>query len=275
VATYAESLHDSVMPPPTLWHYTTKHGLLSIISKKSLWATKIHYLNDSSEFSYALRLAGKILEERIAREQCNRERLEAFHSSIPNVETINVCVASFSEPSDDLSQWRAYCGAAGGHSIGFASAYLRVTARENQFFLTKCRYIEADQCQLINDLIDRCLSEPEGVDVPERAWYFPARLARLTPVLKDSSFAGEQEWRLISQPKMFSEMCFREGKSMLVPYAKFELTGDINTYIASVTVGPTPNLALSVASTAGFLLSKGLKDAKRKILQSNIPYRSW
>ena len=34
-------------------------------------------------------------------------------------------VASFSESGDDLSQWRAYCSAGPGFSIGFHAAALR------------------------------------------------------------------------------------------------------------------------------------------------------
>src|ERR1700722_12508935 len=168
------------MPPPTLWHYTTQSGLLGIIRGKSLWATKIHYLNDSSEFSYALGLVGEILEKRIEVEQAKRVRLEAFRNSISHMETINVCVTSFSEHDDDLSQWRAYSGRSGGHAVGFASEYLRETARAEQFFLTRCRYLEAEQRQLINHLIDWCLSEPDmDADIARKTWFFPARLARL------------------------------------------------------------------------------------------------
>ncbi|MGA2879427.1 MAG: DUF2971 domain-containing protein [Bryobacteraceae bacterium] len=276
MATYAEYLHNSVTPPATLWHYTTHPGLLGIIQGKSLWATKIHYLNDSSEFSYALGLVGKILEKRIGVEQSDRGRLEAFRNSIPNIETINVCVASFRELPDDLSQWRAYSGPAGGHAIGFNSEYLRATARAEGFFLTRCRYVEAEQRQLINHLIDWCLSEQHtDPDIALKCWYFPARLARLAPVLKDSSFEGEREWRLISQPRMVTEMCFREGKSMLVPYTKFELKGDTNSYLTSITVGPSPNLSLSKASIVMFLRHHDVQEPEKKVIESKIPYRNW
>jgi hypothetical protein len=276
VASYAEFLHNSVIPPPTLWHYTTQSGLLGIIGKKSLWATKIHYLNDSSEFLYALGLAREILEERIGAEQSNRGRLEAFRNSIPNVQTMNVCVASFSECPDDLSQWRAYAGPSGGHAVGFASEYLRETARAEQFFLTRRRYLEAEQRQLINHLIDWCLSEPDmDADIAQKTWFFPARLARLAPVLKDFSFRGEGEWRLISQPRMVSEMCFREGKSMLLPDTKFELKGDTNSYLTSVTVGPSPNMNLSKASTVMCLRHHCVQEPEKKVIESKVPYRNW
>ena len=38
--------------PATVWHYTTGQGLLAILEDKSLWATQIACLNDTSEYGY-------------------------------------------------------------------------------------------------------------------------------------------------------------------------------------------------------------------------------
>ncbi len=83
--------------------------------------------------------------------------------------------------------------------MGFVSQDLRKFANGQQFFLIKCKYLEADQQASINHLIDWCLSEPQNEpDIALKTWYFPARLARLAPVLKNSSFREEREWRLVS-----------------------------------------------------------------------------
>ena len=37
-----------------LWHYTSGQALIDILKDKSLWATHISCLNDSSEFRHAL-----------------------------------------------------------------------------------------------------------------------------------------------------------------------------------------------------------------------------
>jgi hypothetical protein len=47
-----------------LYHYTTQEGLLGIIKCRCLWTTNIFYLNDSTEFNYALELARGNLRER-------------------------------------------------------------------------------------------------------------------------------------------------------------------------------------------------------------------
>jgi hypothetical protein len=47
---------DELSIPQRLYHYTSQSGLLGILSAKTLWATRIQYLNDSTEFAYALGL---------------------------------------------------------------------------------------------------------------------------------------------------------------------------------------------------------------------------
>ena len=47
---------DPVRAPPILYHYTTGDALFGIVETGMLWATNLHYLNDSTEFGYALGL---------------------------------------------------------------------------------------------------------------------------------------------------------------------------------------------------------------------------
>jgi hypothetical protein len=61
-------------PPPILYHYTTQEGLLGILETDSLWATKIHFLNDSSEYALACNLAVEEIKSRLEREQREDER---------------------------------------------------------------------------------------------------------------------------------------------------------------------------------------------------------
>ena len=51
--------------PEILYHYTSQTGLKGMLNKKTIWASKIHYLNDSKEFALALKLARNELTERI------------------------------------------------------------------------------------------------------------------------------------------------------------------------------------------------------------------
>ena len=54
--------HFEKLPPDILYHYTGQIGLLGIIEQAELWATKIQYMNDATEFGLALRLARQELE---------------------------------------------------------------------------------------------------------------------------------------------------------------------------------------------------------------------
>src|SRR3954447_7176655 len=45
---------DEMKMPLTLYHYTDATGLLGVITSGTVWATHYEYLNDASEFKYAV-----------------------------------------------------------------------------------------------------------------------------------------------------------------------------------------------------------------------------
>jgi len=57
-------IYDSIVPEiPSLYHYTSQAGLLGMIDYKQLWFTHIHYMNDSSEYGYAMKLIFRVLKD--------------------------------------------------------------------------------------------------------------------------------------------------------------------------------------------------------------------
>jgi hypothetical protein len=275
-------------PPPTLFHYTRQAGLLGVLRADSLWATKIHYLNDSSEYEFALQIASDILKQRLDNEQNPRERgkIECLRNNISGIERLNVCVVSFSEDSDLLSQWRAYGGTKGGYALGFYTSRLLEQSAEQGFFLRRCVYEEQEQRELIADLIQESLgtefNTEEGYVDPDRPRTlitlptdgdFQAHLATLAPILKNKSFKEEREWRLISKAVSVLRMSFREGYSMLIPYVEFNLGADKAKYLASVTVGPAPHMGLSKNATSMLLAHWEIGNVK--VAVSEVPYRNW
>lgn len=97
--------------PEFLWHYTSASGLFGIIQSECIWATKIQFLNDSREFIEATNLCRSLLQQ-IAEKQSESwpKQLVAFLAkSLGSIENANVCVCSFTEEQDLLSQWRGYC----------------------------------------------------------------------------------------------------------------------------------------------------------------------
>ena len=134
--------------PRLLYNYTTQAGLLGILESKSIWATHLRHLNDSSE----LQLGIEMFQRGLADLKVNREATgvygwtsfpedvtqkieeslrEAASSMIHGMSSAEVFATSFfdsaksvsdkgeRDPGDTLEQWRAYSGGSGGFSIGF------------------------------------------------------------------------------------------------------------------------------------------------------------
>src|SRR5579871_5263735 len=193
-------------PPPILYHYTTQQGLLGIIGNKDIWATHTQYLNDIREYRHALDLVTEELSTRslAATDDATIKYLTAMKKLISlNLESINVCVCSFSENGDVLSQWRAYGGAASGFAIGFAGSALREISGEYGW-LVPVLYDEDQQRQLVRTLMDDVFEEIREEDShPEAHRSFTDDLVtaatgnllpylhRYAPILKHKSFAEE------------------------------------------------------------------------------------
>jgi Protein of unknown function (DUF2971) len=263
--------------PPILYHYTTQAGLLGILRNNCMWATAAQYLNDSSEYAYGLGLIAEGLCEGSKKGISEREaaNLSAIAQSLSPFS--GVCVVSLTSEGDLLSQWRAYAGSSGGFSLGIRSEYLREAAHSQGFYLVRCIYAHADQQQAIAELIqefrERMTTSPEWRLTEQGGCV--ATAMRLAVMLKDESFAEEREWRLISIPKMISELDFRQGTSMLVPFFKFSLEAHKNAYLDSVRVGPTPHREQAANSVRMLLRKLELSDPEDKVTETRIPFRNW
>lgn len=55
---------EPAQAPSTLYHYTSQAGLLGITASRSVWASKIHYLNDGKEFALSVELVREYVAER-------------------------------------------------------------------------------------------------------------------------------------------------------------------------------------------------------------------
>lgn len=278
-------------PPRKLFHYTSPVGLLGILKSRSVWATNIRFLNDRSEFSFALKLAREALQERVAKAKSGFDR--ALYTVLEErfrVEgTSKVYVSSFSENSDQLSQWRAYCPPAGGYAAGFRSKFLvSLGAKEAPHpdrILTRCVYEQDAHREVIDKVFEAIVqfaeeslhSKVEHDRVFRECFKLFGRLLPLVaPALKDPSFEEEDEWRLICLPSAFEsqELRFREGRSTLVPFYEYSLglrSGSLP--IEDLIIGPTPHPALAREATLDLLSSFRLASAT--VTSSVIPYRSW
>jgi DUF2971 family protein len=277
----------SQIPDKPLYHYTGQRGLLGIVGNRQLWATHSQYLNDRREYKHALDLVGEEIESLLATAEPDTQTLlYGMADAISGIESMNVCVCSFSEERDSLSQWRAYASGPSGFAIGFPGDYLASVTKKEGWYLARCIYDPVEQRSLIRSLVGEVLEqniENRGTTtelLDDSYWLrggsLAAYLHRYALILKDSSFQEEKEWRIISRPLMNSREAFdfREGSSLLVPYYKLLLHGgDFAFRVHEVVVGPTPDGERSKRSVQSFLWRQGLKDTLVEL--SSVPYRTW
>lgn len=134
-----------------LFHYTSGNGLLGIVKEYSIWATNIHFQNDSKEYIYArdlLKSKIRLSHNRIIIQF--KEELLTILDAISNTSVYVICL---SEDSDSLGQWRGYCLAGAGYSIGFNGEKLESCAKKQGFVLRKCIYNLNEQKEILEKLI--------------------------------------------------------------------------------------------------------------------------
>jgi hypothetical protein len=173
--------------PGLLYHYTTQAGLIGVLESKSIWATHMLHLNDSSEVRLGIEMfnrclvglrvnqrASELKRGSISAESIQKiERLlrESAASAIRELSAAEVFVSSFfgsanllsdtgeKDPGDTLEQWRAYSGGSGGFSIGFdkkvVSAYIQSLGSEANSVVTcgSCTYESGTQEQSLQKAV--------------------------------------------------------------------------------------------------------------------------
>jgi hypothetical protein len=271
---------NSTAFPSAVYHYTSQLGLLGILQDKKLWLSSARHLNDSAEVNYAIEMLSQQLALRPKPEGVADEMWKKFSDDVssymPSVEGADHFVGSFSQRKDLLSQWRAYSGEGVGFSIGFNYERLKNLAVRKKCSLSRCSYKPADNTDSINHSINlgvQRLQEGLPEDAVSRC---VVALLIMAPRLKHPSFEEEEEWRLISGVGNDdnSEVRFRVGKSMIIPYKEFDLVGeDGKTPITEVVVGPAPHMELSVVSVESLLLKSGIESVEVSL--SDVPYRNW
>ena len=221
---------------------------------------------------------------------------------IQGIESMNICVCSFSEERDSLSQWRAYGDSTSAYAIGFYSGHLAAMVALENLYLAPCLYRAEEKNALLTALVDEVFEEnaarvrngeqlwdavkergfkPDEKILTPRGGNLGAYLHRYAPILKDASFSEEREWRIISRPLMCTgeRYGFRQGRSMIIPYYRFPLSAtDQQIKIDEIVIGPTPHIRQSQRSVFSLLVSMDLDDHDpffSKVNCSSIPYRSW
>lgn len=269
--------------PHSLFHYTSANGILGVFESKSIWATRIQYLNDFSEFKHTSQLAIDAIRSQVMtnRTTKNHELNMAIGDYISRLDPY-LYIACFSEEPDLLSQWRSYCPPNLGYSISFETESLASLADKQDYILRPCLYDMSQQTAIINNYISVLIDDfstrmPDRQDPREFCQQnmnpYVAQFLDIAPFFKNPAFQEEREWRLVSKmPPDESNTKLRAGKTCLIPYRPFDLNLDANDHpINSIKIGPTPD-----ADLASFSLLYLVRKSKKSISWSNslIPYRN-
>jgi hypothetical protein len=215
-------------------------------------------------------------------------------------EGINICVCSFSESRDSLSQWRAY-GGSSGFAIGISQQVLKAAVERQKFSLAKCIYDPATQLDIVKALVGEVLDEYVSKDPGIEGWDLNGEdaqmfwdtggnllnyLYRYAPMLKDRAFEEEREWRIISSPILAHSFDYREGRSLIIPYYCIPLwEKGQRTEIHEIVVGPTQDIDRSIKSLRKMIMGRDVIGDRSlnghtrwgytPITPSQVPYRDW
>ena len=281
----------SEKPDDLLYHYTGYQALLGISSSFELWATDIHYFNDSSELAYAVDIFCSVLASDEIRLVHQTELLQQLHQWLKQrlADGHMIFVVCFSEDGNLLSQWRSYTPHGNGISLGFDPEFLCACAGTQGFRLARCIYDKEQQRKVAMQAIDTILkvalakgAAPVSVS-PSHQSYFPSfyeqelDLLSIAALFKNPAFAAEREWRAVSPvlPNYVENPArYRAGRTTLIPYKPFliRIDSESSIQVQRVYLGPTPvnNLAMNALST--FLSSNGM-NPKDGLRTSCLPYR--
>src|SRR6266700_7276832 len=192
---------DILWNPQTLYHYTTREGLLGILTSGAVWATNIRFLNDASEFTYAHSMFMRKLKE-IRRRLVEQKHLDILDDAVSHLSqpVPHIFIFCLSTNGDLLSQWRAYGPPGNGYAIGFdAPALDQVIGKRKGMQLAKVSYSPEQQWDLLNRL-EVAAGQRHRSTVKSNRSYGRSLLdifLDVAPIMKDPAFTEESEWRLV------------------------------------------------------------------------------
>jgi hypothetical protein len=285
IAELLKTLYAEPQQGDLFFHYTSIAAMQSIVAEQSLRASEIHYFSDAAELGHFASLLDQALRER-------REAGDGIASALSRwlksrlLDGHQVFVVSFTIQGNLLSQWRAYCPAGKGVSLGFGPQRILMASRAQGFSVGQCIYDPDQQrqiaAQVVEEILAKSVADGTNPKRPASDVYvsvfqeFEHSLLRVGALFKHPAFSEELEWRAVSPVIVNyreSDIRYREGISTLVPYVPFNLSiPGAEAYLDTVVVGPTPHPNLSINSISRFMSRSGRRIG---VFNSQIPYRTW
>jgi hypothetical protein len=216
-----------------------------------------------------------------------RDVLTYLMRQVERIEGLNACAFSLSEEGDLLSQWRGYCPASGGYSLGFRSTALRSIAHDQDLVLGPCLYESKDQLPLIDEIANLLTKAVTDLlpQVPQRGQDLGelvapglfAHLSKVAPFIKSDSFAEESEWRLVFTRTPLDQVPvdIRVAPTLLVPYAIVDLSAaSASEAFGEIVVGPCAHPELSMRAVSLLLKVAGTGGVSA-VRRSAVPFRAF
>jgi hypothetical protein len=278
---FRDRLIKADIPLEGLHHYTSIDGFKGIIDSKEIWATSANYLlNDPTETTLARKIALEVLEERKKDFAGNKILYENCKDLIITTSSSKefVCIFSFSEEGDLLSQWRAYCPK-GGVSISFniyGQRDIKYNTKElkiDERYFYKCIYDPQEQKQQINNLFDFLLEHANTPRIVDG--FFLKMMQTFSYSFKHESFKEEKEWRLcyFYSPE-YDQLRYRTKYSMLIPCLPFSiLDNNGHSIISRIMIGPSHDKEKLSYSIWSYLNNSGVPLSPEKIKVTQTPYQ--
>ena len=228
--------------PEVVYHYTSMETMLKIVDSRSIWASSMDYLNDTSEGKHFVRQVSTRLPGFVEQHGYGSEFIPEMRNEIQREVPFQIrpYVASFSAENDSLPQWRAYCSAGNGVAIGFSvdclkRAFFAGSAEGKRktvaLTFTPVTYTEVT---LPDKVIDKEIKDSiKATDVLveyakatnrdiRRETAFRVLIEAQASSRKHSSFSHEREYRITVHPNLVPEFSldFRPAGTTLVPFVK-------------------------------------------------------
>ena len=246
------------------------------------------HLNDSSEFVHSNRMLKAEITQRL------RDNLSGLHpdwgSLLSEIEaqgdewhyrTSTPFVASFCENGDQLSQWRSYCPAGDGFSIGFSHSDLAHLMKVTGFRLVKCIYGSGEHSALVHRsmmYMDRVRRRKPGPGEFFGSLGLFLRAAAKTSTslaaIKHEGFVEEKEWRLVGDPDTYAPLRHRPGRFGILPYCELPLCADGTALsLQHIIVGPNDQPKVAKAAVLTMMQTVCGDIDPNRVSISKIPFR--
>ena len=263
------------------YHYTSVESLFKILGIRgdSIYcrATHAHFLNDPSEYEYAIEIFLESMEEYEKQKNIKIRKSDLRDEAINFLSGLSQMsgdpfLMSFSMSPDDLAMWRTYGKDGSGVAIGFDSDMLSKKEDEPNTKFIECIY---DKRTLISELVKFWESEYDKINIEKNnnstsSTRLLFSIFDLCYAAKRKPYASENEWRLCKNKTVEDKVEFRVSQNLIIPFIKHKFEKEI---IKEIILGPCSNEQLAKKSIELFLEEYDYDLKKMLINASEISYR--